>query len=427
MRKKSILFSTFGSLGDLYPYLAIATALQKRGHQVAIASAEYHRVNVERSGIRFHCTAPNCDFTNSEFQRRAFIELTGGRFVLRDSLFPQIRKSYHDLLNAVDGADLLVTQMLSFAGPLVAEKTGLPWVSTVLAPIAFFSYLDSPVLASRLRWLRETLPSLNSAVNRAARYTTRSWSAAVRGFRLELGLPPGADPIYEGQHSPARVLALFPSMFAQPQPDWPAHVLLTGFCFWDKIEAPPAIQCVLDNFLHVGPAPVVFTLGSSAVLDPGAFYEESVTAVRRLRCRAIFLGVPPGTAMHPAQDFLMLPYVPHDQVFRTACAIVHSGGIGTTARALRAGKPALIVPWGYDQPDNAARLVRMGTARTLGRRAYTARRAARELEQLLSDSTYRSNCERIADRVQSEDGVEAASTALENCLLEGRGMAEPNR
>ena len=384
--KKRVVFSTFGSLGDLYPYLAIASVMQQRGHAVVIASAEYYRRTVENSGIRFCAMAPNCDFTSPEFQRRAFVERTGGRFLLRDSIFPKIQQSCCDLMNATAGADLLITQMLSFSGPLVAEKTGIPWISTVLAPLSFFSYHDSSVLAPQLRWVREYMPSLNSAINRAARFTTRSWSARVRQLRRELGLSSGADPIYEGQHSPWRVLGLFPRLFAEPQPDWPRNVLLTGFPFWEERRSDTEMESTLRRFLETGTAPVVFTLGTSAVLDPGRFYEESARAVRRIGCRAVCLGASHGALANQAKDLLTLPYTQHDRVFRVACAIVHSGGIGTTASALRSGRPALVVPWGYDQPDNAARLTRMGVARTVGRKRYTARLAAQELERLLGDS-----------------------------------------
>jgi UDP:flavonoid glycosyltransferase YjiC (YdhE family) len=421
------VFSTFGSLGDLFPYLAIATALRRRGHDVTIASNQEHRLPVEQAGIRFCVTAPRCNFADPEFQRRAFVPRKGGRFLLRDSLFPQVSQSFSDLLEVCGGADLLVTQTLSFAGPLVAEKTGIPWVSTVLAPTSFFSYVDSPVLAPKLRGLRRILPAANSAVNRVARFTTRSWSAAVRDFRRELGLGPGADPIFEGQHSPLRVLALFSSAFAGPQPDWPSNTLVTGFPFWEERTMPPAAASRLEEFLHAGPAPLVFTLGTSAVLDPGRFYEDSIQAARRLARRAILLGAPQGTAIPAGPDFLALPYAPHDRVFPAACAIVHQGGIGTTARALRSGRPSLVVPWAYDQPDNAARLARSGVARTLGRREYSARRAARDLDRLLSDSRYTLNCRRMADQIQSEDGVEAACAVLEGVLGRERRIAGPAR
>lgn len=416
MQSKSILISTFGSLGDLFPYLAMAAGLQRRGHRVAIASSMCHRARIERAGMTFHLTAPHCDFSDPVFQRRALEELSGGRFVLRDTIFPQIRASYNDLLKATEGADLLVTQMLSFAGPLIAEMTGIPWISTVLAPSAFLSDTDSPVLASRLRWIREHLPALNGFVNRAARYTTRTWAEPVHYLRQELGLPRSADPIFEGQHSPLRVLALFSSVFAEPQPDWPPQVLVTGFPFWEDAPVTAEVASVLDDFLQAGPAPLVFTLGSSAVLDPGTFYRESATAARKLGCRAVLIGYPREAAISSQAGLLTLPYAPHTHVFRRACAVVHPGGIGTTATALRSGCPMLVVPWAYDQPDNAARLVRLGVARTLSRSAYSARRAASELDRLLTDSQYRRHCASIAHQVQSEDGVEAACTALEGCL-----------
>jgi UDP:flavonoid glycosyltransferase YjiC (YdhE family) len=415
MSDKSILFSTFGSLGDLFPYFAIGNRLQRRGHRVAIASSAHHRHLVERNGFRFHSTAPHCDFSDPEFQKRALREVSGARFLLRDSIFPQTSESYRDLLKAAEQSDLLVTQTLSYAGPLVAETTGIPWVSTVLSPYTFFSYHDSPILTSRMKRVRETLPGLNSLVNRAARFTTRGWSEPVRLLRRELGLSSGADPIYEGQHSPCCVLALFSSVLAERQPDWPKQVLITGFPFWEEPGNSAEISDA-QEFIQAGSPPVVFTLGSSAVLAPGDFYLESVDAAMLLGCRAILVGWPGRARKLSGSDLLALPYVPHSIAFRGACAVVHAGGIGTAARALQAACPALVVPWAYDQADNAARLIRLGVARMMGKQNYTGRRAARELDQLLSDARYRKNCGRIVDHVHSEDGAETACAALEDCL-----------
>ncbi|MBV8818792.1 MAG: hypothetical protein JO022_10585 [Acidobacteriaceae bacterium] len=223
------------------------------------------------------------------------------------------------------------------------------------------------------------------------------------------------------------MLALFPRWYAEPQPDWPPNVFLTGFPFWEERDVDRDTESKLESFLEAGDAPVVFTLGSSAVLDPGPFYEESARAVRRIGCRAIFLGAPRNAANDMNRGILMLPYAPHDRYFRAASAVVHCGGIGTTARVLRAGRPSLVVPWGYDQPDNAARLTRMGVARTVGRKWYTGRTAARQLGCLLGSQSYRCKCERLAVQIQSEDGVEAASTVIESCLREARRVADGNR
>ncbi len=244
--------------------------MQRRGHRATILTSSQHRVRIEQHGIQFRQAAPNQDFSDREFQRRAMNEMTGGQYLLRDNFLPKIRESYENLLAAATDADLLVTQMLVYAGPLVAEKTSLPWVSTVLAPLSFFSYEDSPVLASRLNVVRESVPRLNALINRVARSTTQSWNEPVYRLRRELGLGRGAEPIYEGQHSPACVLALFSSVLAPAQSDWPRQTTITGFPFLEETASHAEVPPALDEFLAAGPAPVVFTLGTSAVLNPRA-------------------------------------------------------------------------------------------------------------------------------------------------------------
>jgi len=332
---------------------------------------------------------------------------------LRDTLFPQIRESYESLLRASEGAHLLVTQMIAFAGPVVAAKTRIPWVSTILAPSSFFSYQDSPVLAAPLRAVRERWPKLNVLINRAARFSTRSWGEPVRRLREELGLDRGGDPIFEGQHSPGCVLAMFSRVLAAPQPDWPPHVLVSGYVFWDEAPMAPREAAMLEEFLRSGPPPIVFTLGSSAVLDPGFFYRESVKAARELGCRALMLGAPALGVAVDGREALALEYAPHSRVFAHGCAVVHQGGAGTTAHALCSGRPMLVVPWAYDQPDQAARLVRIGVARTISRHRYTAARAVRQLDPLLHDAQYAVRCQETAEQVRAENGLAAACDALE--------------
>jgi rhamnosyltransferase subunit B len=415
MRRKRILFATLGSLGDLYPYLAVASEMQRRGHQATILTGSQHLSRIDRSGVRFQQVAPDLDFTDKNFQARAMHEVTGGRYMLRDVMLPPIRTNYDNLLQAASEADLLVTQMLAYAGPLVAEKTGIPWVSTILAPLSFFSYRDSPVLAPRLRTVRETAPWLNALINRVARSTTRSWNEPVYRLRREIGLPRGREPIYEGQHSPSCVLAMFSPALAQAQTDWPPQTRISGFPLWHEPADSAPVPAELDEFLRSGPAPVVFTLGSSAVLNPGRFYAESAEAARQMGVRAVMLDGEGGLGVRVDRDVLRLAYAPHSYLFPIASAIVHSGGIGTCAHAMRAGRPMLVVPFAYDQPDNAARLVRLGVARTIGSGSYTAARSVRDLQKLVTDPMYQSNADRIARIVKAEDGVGVACDALENC------------
>src|SRR5439155_1833991 len=210
------------------------------------------------------------------------------------------------------------------------------------------------------------------------------WSAPVRQLRRELGLPPGPDPIFAGRHSPHLVLALFSRVIGEPQPDWPARTLVTGFPFYE--ETGSSLAPDLLQFLADGEPPIIFTLGSSVVWDAGSFYAESAAAARKLGKRAVLL-VGNDPLNHPrellSENFIAIPYAPYAPIFPRASAIVHHGGIGTTGQALRAGHPMLVVPFGGDQYDNGARVARLGVGRVMKRNHYRADRAAIELKQLL--------------------------------------------
>jgi rhamnosyltransferase subunit B len=174
----------------------------------------------------------------------------------------------------------------------------------------------------------------------------------------------------------------------------------------------------LEHFLENGPAPVLFTLGSSAVMQPGEFFRESIAAVHALGLRAVLLAGKGRDEIHnPLPDSILVKgYVPFSKIMPRAAAIVHQGGIGTTAQALRAGRPMLIAPWSHDQPDNAERVRRLGLGRTIPRNRYYAPRVANELRALLMDASYEQRTSEIAAHIAQEDGVMNACDAIEQSL-----------
>jgi UDP:flavonoid glycosyltransferase YjiC (YdhE family) len=421
-RGKRIILATHGTLGDLHPYLAIALELQARGHQPAIATSEYHRWKIEAEGLQFHAIRPDISFDDKELHRRLTEPRRGLERVIREFMLPALRATYDDLLAAVqkDGeADLLISQMLIFAAPLIAEKTGIRWLSTELQPGAFMSAYDPPVLApfpalAKLRGLGSTF---HDALFRFVKLAARSWSKPVHQLRRELGLPLGQDPLFEGRNSPHLILALFSRVLGSPQPDWAATTLVTGFPFYDENGSGLAPE--LAQFLNEGEPPIIFTLGSSAVWGAGSFYTESIAAAQRLRRRAVLLfGNDPlnrPTQLLP-RDVIAVAYSPYAKLFPRASIIVHQGGIGTTAQALRAGKPMLVMPFGGDQYDNAARVVRLGAGRTIMRKQYRAEHAAIELKQLFENPSYGEKAAELGRRVQAENGVRVACDAIEEQL-----------
>ena len=418
---KRIVLTTFGSFGDIHPYIAVGLELQARGHQAIIATSPSYREKIEATGLGFHPVRPDIlpPEENLETILKAMDVMKGGEFIIKELFTPYVRESYEDLRDATRGADLLITHMLTFAGPVLAQKSGIPWISTVLAPTSFFSVYE-PFVPPQLPAIGKLLrlsPLFGRPYIYIAKQVTDKWIEPVYKLRAELGLPQGSHPVFEGQHSPSRVLALFSKVLGQPQPDWPPQTVVTGFPFYDKKDE-TSISPELEKFLDDGAPPIVFTLGSTAIFVAENFYRESIQAARLLNRRAVLLiGDARNLPTEPLPEgIIAFDYVPYGQILPRAAAIVHSGGVGTTGQALRAGVPALIVPFNHDQPDNASRVVRLGVGRTISRTSYTARNAARELNKLLTDKSYGERAAAIGRQVQTEDGALTATDEIEKFL-----------
>jgi UDP:flavonoid glycosyltransferase YjiC (YdhE family) len=205
-------------------------------------------------------------------------------------------------------------------------------------------------------------------------------------------------------------------VLGEPQPDWPPRARVAGFPFY----RPPRQELgfPLRQFLEIGEPPLVFTLGTTAINDPGRFFEESAAVVRRLGQRAVFI-VGGNDQQHREElsgNAISVSYAPHDLLFPFASAIVHQGGIGTLSEALLAGKPMLIMPYGHDQADNAWRASRLGVARVVSRGGYRAGVVGREVSRLLADPTLRATSGRVSGLVSRERGCERTADLIEAAL-----------
>jgi len=424
---KRIILNTFGSFGDIHPYIAIALELQRRGHVPVIATMQGYREKIEGAGLQFAAVRPDVDLPKeqgTELVEKIMEPKTGPRFLTEGLIFPAVRDSYADLSKVVEGADLLVTHPAAPAGPLVARKTGMPWVSTVLAPFSFYSSYDPPV-PPFWQWTRKLSvlgPGVMGFFLGVMKGTYKA--KAITDFRDELGLSNTGNPMFEGQHSPTLVLALFSELFGQRQPDWPSQTEITGFCFYDgnhNVEIPIEFKHFLDN----GAPPIVFTLGSSAVWVARDFYEESIRAAKRLGRRAVLLiGDERNLPRVLPEGIIALDYVPYEALLPRACAVVHHGGVGTTSHALLAGVPTLIVPFAFDQSDNAEHARKVGTSRTLYRDKYLETRVADELHELLRQPSYARRAMEVGQRLKQENGPARAADLIEQVLSGKRNRTE---
>jgi len=424
---KRIVLNTFGSFGDIHPYMALAIELQARGHEPVIATSPLYREKIEGAGLSFAPIRP--DMAPPKEQAQELIEKimepkTGPRFLLEELIFPFLRESYEDLVETVSGADALVTHPAAPAGPLVGRKTGIPWISTVLAPFSFFSAYDPPVppFWSWTNKLRILGPGVIKVFLDAMKRSYRP--QAFDALREELGLADFGNPLSEAQHSPTLVLALFSSHFARSQPDWPAHSHVTGFAFYDGRHE-GVVPRELVDFLDSGSPPLVFTLGSSAVWVARDFFTESIVAARSLGKRAVLLvGDERNMPDTLPDDIIAIDYAPYQWLLPRACAVVHHGGVGTTSQGLLAGVPTLIVPFAFDQVDNADHARRLGTSRTLYQKKYASGRVTKELGILLGQSAYAQKAEAVSDQLKQESGAATASDFIEQLLTGVGEMSE---
>ncbi len=402
--------------------MGLSLGLQARGHHVVLATSEFYRDKIIASGIEFSPLRPLASPDDPQMLRRVLDARTGPEYLIRELLLPHVGAMYEDLSAATRGADFLVSGEVVLAAALVAEKQRLPWAAAILAPFSFFSIYDPPTLPF-LPWmgvLTRAPPLIQRGLLQAAKLATRNWGEPIAGLRRSLGLKPARYPLLHDRFSPLLNLAMFSSELGRRQPDWPANTVQTGFVFYDHDRGN---QQAVQDFLAAGAAPITFTLGSTAVMDPGRFYEDSAAAARLLGRRAVLLMGKSAQGSPFPDGILAADYAPYSAVFGRSACIVHQGGVGTTAQALRSGKPQLVMPYAFDQPDNAARIVRRGLGLSISRHRYNSDRAARLLERLLGQAGFATRAAAAGRQIQSEDGLTKACDAIESAMAASQSAA----
>lgn len=381
----------FGSLGDVLPLAALGAELARRGHDVTVWSGRRHVRRVERLGVRVRVLdtdglPPLKSHVLPIFQppalwRRVERRMQAGYLALAEEVAA---------LPPGSPRPLLVASSFALAGRLAQEALGLRLATVHLAPACMASLMDPPQFIGLPLpdWARSAMRSL---LERWAFDPTIR--PGLNEFRAQIGLPPVRRVLSQWLHSPDLVLGLFPAWFAPPEPGWPAAVQLLDFPLEDGGLGMDLAQedPVLDAFLRAGAPPVVCYPGSIK-RDEQAFFSEALRAGARTGQRLVLLTrdpqehLPGGVAALPDWA-LHRPYAPFAQLLPRSRALVHCGGVGTMAQALRSGCPQLLLPFTFDQFDNAHRMHQHG----LGHVDRSARWGA-SLGQLLGDEGLLARC-----------------------------------
>lgn len=397
-----ILIAAAGSRGDVAPYTGLGAELRRAGYDVVLATTDTFAPLVRDAGLEFRSLPAD---------PRVRGGVTGKRELMRAAaaFITELGQGFADAMD--DGADLLL--LSTTTAPLgwhLTEATGTPSLGVYLQPTAPTGDFPPVVTGSR---------SLGRLANRATgrfalRMADRVYEQAVAKLRHRLQLPAASPSEMRRRQEQANwpILHGFSTALVPRPSDWRSGLEAVGN-WWPHHDAAERLPTDLEDFLRAGPRPVLIGFGSMASGEGERLSEIAVRALRRAGLRGILQAGSAGLAAD-GDDVLTIGDVPHALLFPRLAAVVHHGGAGTSAAALRAGVPAVTVPVTADQPFWSGRLAALGAATDpIPFRSLTAERLADSLDQVVTQQAYARAAARAAQYLETEDGAGQALKAIQ--------------
>lgn len=390
-----ILISCVGSAGDVHPFIAIGQALARRGHAVELLTSPHFRTRIEAAGLAFTPVGTEADYERVVHHADLWNPRTCFP-VLWQALQQRLVEAHRLLIaRAQPGRTVLIGSTLAWQVRLAQETHGLTAVTVHLSPVCLWSAQAPavlPGLGDLSGWPSALVRQIQAAIERG--FIDRVVAPGLDAIRRDLGLPPVRRVLSQWVNSPQRVVCTWPEWFSPTQADWPAQAVTTGFARWSGAAGQPLAPALL-TFLNAGPPPIGFTPGS-AMAHGREFFARALASCAALKQRALLITPYTDQLPHPLPPFAhTVSYAPFDALLPRLAALVHHGGIGTTAQALAAGVPQGVVPFAHDQFDNATRLVKRGVGLRLDGRG-SVRGWERALDRLLNDPAIGAACQRHA-------------------------------
>ncbi|MEP7305780.1 MAG: glycosyltransferase [Acidobacteriota bacterium] len=415
IRSLKVLLPTIGSAGDVHPVLALAIALQSRGHRATVLTNPLFQELIEGHGVGFLPVGTVEDARAAIADPDLWHARKGFEVVAHRAILPAMTEMYRHIERSADDRTVVAASGISFGARIAQERLGVPTATVHLQPSIIRSLVDQG-MAGNIRISASQPMWFKRAFFRFADWflMDRALKRPVNEFRATIGLPPVDRLMYRWIHSPQLVLGFFPDWFARPQADWPANTHLVGFPLWDggNNDLPSGVR----EFLAAGDPPVVFTPGSAGS-TMHRFFQESVKAARVLGLRSMLV------TNYPEQVPTDLPpgvktfgYLPFGDVLPHVAMLVYHGGIGTLAQTVKAGIPHLVVPGGHDQFDNGWRVEQLGLGRSIPQTRYRADRVLTAIGAMLGDGELRARCRDYMSRIDSDAAVTRACELLEGLL-----------
>lgn len=414
-----ILIATAGTRGDIQPYVALAQGLLAAGHEMTIATDAIYGSFIQANGIGFHPIRANPQKAMQED-----VSNIGGNPVkflswLNRNMKPMARQIFIDLIDACAEVDAVIFSSLMFIAPHVAEAAGIPSLAAFLQPSSPTRAFSSSMVYEFPKWL----PFRGRANWYSFRWTNRSLFLMVKGIINEcrqdlLGLPPLPWRFYSSLDiSDYPILYGYSPTVVPKPPDWGDWLHVCGYWFLeDKDKFDPPAELI--DFLKAGSPPIYIGFGSMIDREPEDFLRLFIDAVERVGVRAVILGgwSKLGSARLP-DHIIQVNYVPHDWLFPQMAAVVHHGGAGTVAAALRAGVPVVTIPFFADQPFWGQRIDSLGTGPPpIPRKKLTAGKLVQAIHLAMTDENMKQTAADIGRQIRAEDGIGTAVALVERYL-----------
>ena len=408
-----ILITTFGTRGDIQPFIALAKGLKAAGHEVAVCTSEGYKPLVVEHDLPYA-------FMDNELLRlaqAALGEIEGFADAVRASrkMRPAIRRLMDDEWNAAQmfAPDLIIYHPKCLGSYHVAEKLGIPAVMSLPLPFS------TPTTAFPIPFLPKTPLGgwFNRLTYRLNRLASVMYSGEVNDFRIKtLGEPPlgrFSDVLVRSNGTPVPILYPYSPHVLPVPADFPKHVHVTGYWFLDHRPGwRPDPD--LERFLAGGPPPVYVGFGSMGGPRAEQRARAVVEALRMSRQRGVLASGWGGLKAASLPDTVyMVDAVPHDWLFPQVAAVVHHGGAGTTAAGLRAGKPTVICPFLADQPFWGRVVFERGVGPApLPQKRLTAARLSEAIDVAVHDAAMQKRAADLGSAIRSEDGIARAVEIL---------------
>lgn len=359
-----ILFLCLGSRGDVQPYVAIGKAAKSLGHQVTICAGKSFQSFVEQNGLNFwECSLDLMAILQTEEGKQVFEEglkhpIKAMQYATR-VINPLYKKTMIDFYEASQGQDVIIFHPKAFGAVDIAEKLGILCISMPPIPI-IYPIKAFPNLAITTKNLGEFFNKLTyKLANLGAESNNIKDINEFREQSLQLKKrKTGAYMTRRNENTLPIIYPISESLFGDVT-EFKNEVFLTGF---PKLEDDSVLDEETEQFLLNNDKPIVITFSSMPLKNPEAFMKKLIQAIKNSKNRAIILVGNSGIQMDSEDGILIKNYLPHDIIFSKAKGILHHGGVGTMAAALRSGVVQVMMPFNVDQPFWANRLYGLGYA-----------------------------------------------------------------